>query len=53
MAPFSITYVQGAAPSSSLSFLFWFAGIFVLPLTHAYTLLTYSAFRGKVGEEEI
>jgi cytochrome d ubiquinol oxidase subunit II len=52
MVPFSITYVQAAAPQSSLSFLFWFAGIFVLPLTIAYTLLTYSVFRGKVSEEE-
>jgi len=52
MVPFSITYVQAAAPPSSLSFLFWFAGIFVLPLTLVYTLVTYAIFHGKVGEED-
>ena len=48
MVPFSITIEQGAAPESSLSFLFWGAGLFVLPLTIAYTLVVYWVFKGKV-----
>ena len=48
MIPFTITYAEAAAPHSSLAFLFWFAGIFVLPLTIAYSLVTYWIFRGKI-----
>jgi cytochrome bd ubiquinol oxidase subunit II len=48
MVPFSITITDAAAPPASLSFLFWFAGIIVLPLTLIYTVVAYSVFRGKV-----
>ncbi|MEW6254659.1 MAG: cytochrome d ubiquinol oxidase subunit II [Pseudomonadota bacterium] len=51
--PFSLTLWEAAAPLSSLRFLFWGAGVFVLPLTLAYTLIVYFIFRGKmVGDRE-
>jgi cytochrome d ubiquinol oxidase subunit II len=50
MVPFSITISDAAAPPASLSFLFWFAGIIVLPLTLVYTIVSYVVFRGKVSE---
>ena len=48
MVPFSITLDQAAAPPSSLAFLFWGAGIVVLPVTFIYTLVVYWIFKGKV-----
>ncbi len=51
MLPFSMTIWQAASPPSSLSFLFWGAGLFVLPVTLAYTLIVYFVFRGKMTEE--
>jgi len=48
MAPYSITIAQAAAPRSSLTFMFWGAGVFVLPLTLIYTLAVYFVFKGKV-----
>ena len=50
--PFSITLDEAAAPHSSLSFLFWGAGIFVFPLTLVYTVAVYWLFKGKAIEEE-
>ncbi|QTL04378.1 cytochrome d ubiquinol oxidase subunit II [Aquabacter sp. L1I39] len=50
MLPFSLTLWQAASPHASLSFLFWGAGVFVLPLTLAYTLVVYFVFRGKTRE---
>jgi cytochrome d ubiquinol oxidase subunit II len=47
MIPFSITVDQAAAPHSSLAFMFWGAGIFILPLMLAYTAISYRVFRGK------
>jgi len=35
--PNSITVGNAAAPGSSLSFLFWGAGVFVLPVIAIYT----------------
>jgi cytochrome d ubiquinol oxidase subunit II len=52
MIPFAITTTQAAAPASTQSFLFWGAGVFVLPLTLVYTLTIYFVFKGKVGLEE-
>ena len=46
--PFSVTIAQAVAPPSSLSFMFWGAGLFSLPLTLAYTLVVYVVFKGKV-----
>ncbi|MCX5477436.1 cytochrome d ubiquinol oxidase subunit II [Kaistia geumhonensis] len=51
MLPFSLTLWEAASPAASLEFLFWGAGIFVLPLTLAYTLIVYFVFRGKIAEE--
>jgi cytochrome d ubiquinol oxidase subunit II len=48
MTPFSITVQQAAAPHSTLSFLFWGAGLVVFPLMLLYTVMSYSVFRGKV-----
>ncbi|MBW9116425.1 cytochrome d ubiquinol oxidase subunit II [Rhizobium cauense] len=47
MVPFTITIEQAAAPHSSLSFMFWGAGLFVLPLTLIYTIVVYWLFKGK------
>ena len=48
MVPFSITLEQAASPHSSLAFMFWGAGIVVLPVTVIYTLAVYWIFKGKV-----
>jgi cytochrome bd ubiquinol oxidase subunit II len=48
MIPFVITINEGAAPRSSLAFMFWGEGLFVFPLMLLYTLISYSVFRGKV-----
>jgi cytochrome bd ubiquinol oxidase subunit II len=48
MVPFSITIQEAAAPHQSLAFLFWGAGVFVLPITLVYTLVVYFIFKGKV-----
>jgi cytochrome d ubiquinol oxidase subunit II len=48
MVPFSITIQQAGAPSESVVFLFWGAGVFMLPITIIYTLVVYFVFKGKV-----
>jgi cytochrome d ubiquinol oxidase subunit II len=48
MIPYSITIASAAAPDASLSFLFYGAGLFVLPVIAAYTIRVYWLFRGKV-----
>jgi cytochrome bd ubiquinol oxidase subunit II len=40
--------VAGAAPPSSLAFMFWDKGLFVFPLLLLYTAISYGVFRGKV-----
>jgi cytochrome bd ubiquinol oxidase subunit II len=47
MIPYSITVANAAAPQASLSFLFWGAGLFVLPAIAIYTGTVYWLFRGK------
>ena len=47
MIPYSITVGGAAAPEASLSFLFWGAGIVVLPVISIYTVVVYWVFRGK------
>jgi len=49
MVPFSITIAEAAAPHSSLAFMFWGAGLFVLPLMFVYSAVSYVVFRGKVS----
>jgi cytochrome d ubiquinol oxidase subunit II len=51
MIPFVITIQEAAAPHSSLAFMFWGAGIIVFPLMLAYTVVSYSVFRGKVRSD--
>jgi cytochrome bd ubiquinol oxidase subunit II len=48
MIPFSITVDQAAAPHTSLAFMFWGEGLFVLPLMLVYSAANYRVFRGKV-----
>ncbi|MBK3665004.1 cytochrome d ubiquinol oxidase subunit II [Bradyrhizobium diazoefficiens] len=50
MIPFVLTVEQAASPPSSLAFMFWGAGLFVMPLTLIYTTMVYRLFRGKVVE---
>ena len=50
MIPYSITVGNAAAPEASLSFLFWGAGIVVLPIITLYTLVVYWVFRGKTHQ---
>jgi cytochrome bd ubiquinol oxidase subunit II len=48
MIPYSMTITNAAAPHSTLSFLFWGAGVFVLPVIAIYTITVYWLFRGKL-----
>jgi cytochrome bd ubiquinol oxidase subunit II len=48
--PFAVTIDDAAAPASSLNFMFWGAGLVVLPLTLGYTAVVYRVFRGKVAD---
>ncbi len=48
MIPYSIAVGDAAAPETSLSFLFWGAGLFVLPVIAIYTIAVYWFFRGKM-----
>jgi cytochrome d ubiquinol oxidase subunit II len=50
MIPFAVTIDEAAAPASSLNFMFWGAGLIVLPLTLGYTAVVYRVFRGKVAD---
>ena len=49
MIPFVITIEGGAAPPSTLSFMFWGEGLWVFPLMLLYTAVGYRIFRGKLG----
>jgi cytochrome d ubiquinol oxidase subunit II len=51
LVPFSLTINEAAAPTSSLAFIFWGAGIVVLPLTLVYTVMVYTVFKGKVAAD--
>ena len=49
MIPFSVTIDEAAGPHSSLAFMFWGEGLFILPLMLFYTFVAYRVFRGKLG----
>lgn len=49
LIPFSVTIQDAAAPAASLHFMFWGAGLVVLPLTLLYTSFVYRTFAGKVA----
>jgi cytochrome bd ubiquinol oxidase subunit II len=48
MVPFVITIESGAAPHSSLAFMFWGEGLFVFPLMLLYAAIGYRIFHGKI-----
>jgi cytochrome bd ubiquinol oxidase subunit II len=49
MIPYTVTAGgDAAAPEKSLSFLFWGAGVFILPVIAIYTGLLCWLFRGKM-----
>ena len=48
MIPFSVTIDEAAGPHSSLAFMFWGEGLFILPLMLFYTFVGYRVFRGKL-----
>jgi len=48
LVPYELTISQSAAPESSLTFLFWGAGVVVLPVILIYTGTVYWVFRGKM-----
>jgi cytochrome d ubiquinol oxidase subunit II len=50
MIPSSVTVASAAAPEASLSFLFWGAGLFVLPIIAIYSIAAFWMFRGKMRE---
>jgi cytochrome bd ubiquinol oxidase subunit II len=51
MIPYTVTVADAAAPDVSLSFLFWGAGVFVLPVIAVYTAIVYWIFRGKARSD--
>jgi cytochrome d ubiquinol oxidase subunit II len=53
MIPFAVTISDGAAPPESLSFMFWGAGLIVVPLILTYTVTVYRIFRGKIVIEAV
>lgn len=52
IVPFDVTLSAAAAPAASQTFMFWGAGLFVLPLIVLYTWVAYSVFRGKVSQDQ-
>jgi cytochrome bd ubiquinol oxidase subunit II len=51
MIPYAVTIGDAAAPEASLAFLFWGAGLFVLPVICIYTGVVYWLFRGKLSKD--
>ncbi|QUN32598.1 cytochrome d ubiquinol oxidase subunit II (plasmid) [Cupriavidus sp. KK10] len=51
IVPFQVTLSAAAAPKASQTFMFWGAGLFILPLIVLYTCVAYSVFRGKVSSD--
>ncbi len=47
LIPYRLTVADAASPDVSLSFLFWGARIFALPIVCIYTAWVYWTFRGK------
>ena len=52
LIPFGVTLQAAAAPAASLQFMFWGAGLFVLPMVVAYTWVVYAVFSGKSSDED-
>jgi cytochrome bd ubiquinol oxidase subunit II len=51
MISYTITVGSAVAPDKSLSFLFWGAGLFVLPVIVIYTVVVYWLFRGRYAND--
>ena len=51
MIPFSVTIEEAAAPTESLTFMFYGAALVVFPVVLIYTGVVYWIFRGKVRDE--
>ena len=50
MIPYEVTVYEAASPPASLRFMFWGAGLVVLPITVGYTATVYRVFAGKIIE---
>ena len=50
MVPFNLSIGQAAAPRESLSFMFWGAGLFIMPLVLIYNVIAYRVFAGKLSQ---
>jgi cytochrome d ubiquinol oxidase subunit II len=50
MIPYTLTVADAAAPEASLDFLFYGAGLFILPVISVYTFGVYWIFSGKVRQ---
>jgi cytochrome bd ubiquinol oxidase subunit II len=53
MIPYTITIGNAAAPDKTLSFFFWGAGAFILPVIVIYTAGVYWVFRGKFLKDKV
>ncbi|MBR8145664.1 cytochrome d ubiquinol oxidase subunit II [Burkholderia sp. AU19243] len=51
IVPFDLTLDAAAAPRASQTFMFWGAGLFVMPFIVFYTCIAYSVFRGRVSND--
>jgi hypothetical protein len=51
MIPYSITVGNAAAPEKSLSFLFWGAGVFVLPVIAVYTAVSIGCSEASCAKD--
>lgn len=51
IVPFDLTLDAAAAPPASQTFMFWGAGLFVMPFIVFYTCVAYSVFRGRVSND--
>jgi cytochrome d ubiquinol oxidase subunit II len=52
MIPFSVSIQDAVAPSESLRFMFYGAGLVVFPVVLLYTAGVYWVFRGKVPDQD-
>lgn len=52
MIPYSVRIADAAAPPASLSFMFWGAGLFVIPITLIYTIVSYHVFQGPMRDSD-
>jgi len=51
MVPFDVMIDEAVSPRESLTFMFWGAGVCVLPLVLLYNLIAYRVFAGKLTHD--